>query len=84
MIQIDERIDEARLRQFASQVENIPAYQLNFWKEHFLWDEGPEFYHGTVAAFAFSYEVCRNDQDKQAMGCALAIVSKHIVNKGWW
>jgi hypothetical protein len=84
MIQIDERLDEARLRQFASRVDELPPHILHFIHESFLWEEGPEYYHGLASGLAFAYQTCPPCDRQKIMGAALAMISKHIVAKGWW
>jgi hypothetical protein len=84
MIQIDDRIDEARLRQWASQAEAASPNVQHVIDESFLWEQGPEYYHGQVAALAFAYQAASDAKLRGMIGAALARVSKHIVDKGWW
>lgn len=84
MIQIDARIDEATLRQFASQVDTIPPNVRHVIDESFLWEEGPEYYHGQVAALAFCFQLAEGTDKQAVIGSALAVVAAHIIKKGWW
>jgi len=84
MMQIDERFDEARLRQFATQITKAGPNVRNGLEQSFLFEQGPEFYHGQAAALAFAYCAATDPIQKHIFGMALATVAKHIVDKGWY
>lgn len=86
MIQIDQRIDEAMIRQFASQVQFIPPRLLNLLRQSMLLEEGPEFYHGQLAAFQYAHQLAAAAKapHAQTLGCTMAVIAEHIINKGWW
>lgn len=84
MIQIDERIDEARLRKWAAEVAKIPPRARHMFEECLLKDQNPEYYHGQVAALAFSYQVAADSEHRELIGGALSVICQHIIDKGWW
>lgn len=86
MIQIDEKFDEARIRKFAAGVEHIPPRLLNLLRESLLLEQGPEYYHGQLAAFQYAHQlaVIAKAPHAQTLGCIMSVIAEHIVNKGWW
>ena len=84
MLQIDERIDEARIRQFAANAEHIPLKVRNMLSEVILKEQGPEFYHGQLAALQFSHQLEEGTQAQMVTAAAMAVIAEHIVQKGWW
>ncbi len=84
MLQIDERMDEVRIRQFASQVPHIPPKVRHLLAESLLWEQGPDYYHGQLAALAFSHQLTNGTDHQAVIACAMAVIAKHIVEKGWW
>jgi len=84
MIQLDGKIDEKRLRQFASQVKHIPPHALHVIHEMMCKDQSPEFYHGQMAALQFAHQLMAGTQSQNTVGATMAVVAKHIVDNGWW
>lgn len=85
MLQIDQRIDEARIRQFASEVQHIQPRLLHLLRESLLMDQTPEFYFGQIAAFQYAHQLAMAAKapHAQTIGCTIAVIAEHIVNKGW-
>lgn len=84
MLQIDERIDAQRIREWASNAQHIKSNIRRVFDEMILKDEGRDFYFGQLAALQYAHQL--NNQDKETQGllmCALTIISEHIVQKGW-
>lgn len=84
MLQIDERMDEARIRQFAAQVQFIPRKVRRVLDEMILKDQGPEFYHGQLAAIHYAHQAIGPGEQQDIMACIMAIIADHIIEKGWW
>lgn len=78
MIQIDERIDQARLAQFAAQAKQLPFATRHFMQESFKCAETPEFYAGLIAGLAAAYQLASIDNGQQFIGAALATASEYI------
>lgn len=85
MLQIDSRIDDARIRQFASEARHISPRLLHLLRESLLMGEGQEFYRGQLAALQYAHQLAMAAKapHAQTLGCVIAVVSENIVNKGW-
>lgn len=84
MLQIDERIDAQRIREWASNAQYIKPNIRRVFDEMILKDEGREFYFGQLAALQYAHQLNGQIQENQGfLACALAIIAEHIVQKGW-
>lgn len=57
VLQIDERVDEQRLAQFASELAKASPVVLNTVGERFRHQEPADFYEGLLAGFVASYVI---------------------------
>ena len=81
MIQLDETIDNERLRQFASQLTTIPKDQKRMLEEMIVGDKTPDFYLGLCAGLAASYQIASQPNAKQLIGACLAAASEQALRK---
>lgn len=79
MIQLDERIDDERLRQFASQLAAIPNDRKRMIEEMIVGDKTPDFYLGLCAGLAASYQIASQPNGQQLIGACLAAASQHAI-----
>jgi hypothetical protein len=79
MIQMDERLDTARLAQFAAQSTEIKVKIRLFLEEGFVGDQSQEFYIGLASAFAVAYQVTTLPNAHEHIGNILAIASEHAL-----
>lgn len=86
MLQIDQRIDEARIRQFADEVQHISPRLLHFLQESLVFDKEADFYHGQLAALQFAHQLAKaaNAPHAMTLGCTIAVIAKHIVDNELW
>lgn len=87
MFQIDERIDYARVQQFASQVSNISNRLSRELEENLTDAQSDDFYLGLLAGYANSLAVNQNDElsdeDKSSLlGAIVATVADKIAKRG--
>lgn len=87
MFQIDERIEYARVQQFASQVSNISNRLSLELEENFAGDQADEFYLGLLAGYANSLAIDQNaelsGEDKTSLlGAIVATVADKIAKRG--
>ena len=78
MIQIDQRLKESQINQFASQAELLSPALKNFLLESFSGAETPEFYQGLAAGMAAAYQLTSINDGRHYLGAALATAAKQI------
>lgn len=80
MLQIDARVPNETLTQFASQVKGLQPQVRNFMAESLVGDQPPEFYAGLAAGLVAGYQYAGTGPGGQEfIGLALATVADHIV-----
>lgn len=78
MLQIDQRLQESQIGQFASQTEHLSPVLKNFLLESFSGAESPEFYQGLAAGLAAAYQLTSIENGRTYLGAALATAAKQI------
>lgn len=82
MMQIDARVPDETIVQFASQVAGMKPQVRNFMAESLVGDQTPEFYAGLAAGLAAGYQYAGTGPGGQEfIGLALATVADHIVRQ---
>lgn len=79
MLQIDLRLTDAQVAQFAAQTEALPPTIRNFMHESFSGAESPEFYHGLSAGLAAAYQIAQLERGRDYIGAALATATQQIL-----
>lgn len=84
---IDEKIDFDRIKQFASQIDELPDSLIEDFENKFEGDKDMNFYHGLIAGLAGSYSAATNqdfikkNQVSGTIGAMLAFVSSKFKNE---
>lgn len=80
-LSLDEKIDQARVRQFASQIAKVPQNVRVWFEETFSGQQSTEFYEGLLSAYATAYVMAQglSQQDLTATtGNLVAFVAKEL------
>jgi hypothetical protein len=84
---IDEKIDFQRIKQFASQVDELPDSLIADFESKFEGDKDMNFYHGLIAGLAAAYsasideDFVKKNQVSGTIGAMLAFVSSKFKNE---
>ena len=84
---IDEKIDFDRIKQFASQIDELPDSLIEDFESKFVGDKDMNFYHGIIAGLAGAYSASTNrdfiekNQVSGTIGAMLAFVSSKFKDK---
>lgn len=79
MLQLDARIPEESLCQFASQFPTLPKPLQNLLLEAYVGNETPDFYQGLAAGLAAAYQMAGELEGRHYIGASLAKIAEHIV-----
>ncbi len=80
-LSLDEKIDEARVRQFASQMAEVPTSSKAWFEETFSGEHSTEFYEGLLAGYANMHVMVTNlspEKLKQYSGPIVAFVAEEL------
>ena len=88
MFQIDERIDYARIQQFATQVSALSAGERELFDAHFSGGESTDFNLGLLAGLAGAHVLASDasltaEQKAQNLGKLVAFVADKIARRGF-
>ena len=87
MFQIDDRVDYARIQQFATQIENVSDRTKTQFDSHFGGKDSDDFYLGLLSGYANAYVVQSSEEisDKEKLeyiGALVAYVADKIAGRG--
>jgi hypothetical protein len=84
-LSLDEKIDRARVRQFASQMKCVPQASKAWLEETFSGEHSIEFYEGLLAAYANMYVMAEagigRESFKDYSGHIVAFVADQLEKK---
>ena len=88
MFQIDQRVDYARVQQFAAQIAEVSPETLREFQAHFHGQENADFHHGLLAGFAGAFVMASSedlapDQKQDYLGALVAFVADKIAKQGF-
>ena len=86
MFAVDEKIDNERIKQFASQIDQVPSEFRKQIETAFQGKENLDFYLGLLTGYANSYVLASSGDLKkgeadQAIGFLIAFVADHLVKQ---
>ena len=80
-LSLDERIDEARVRKFASQMANVPENIRIWFEETFSGEHSLDFYEGLLSAYAnmnVMVQSLKSEQLKEYSGPIVSFVANEL------
>ena len=81
---LDDKIDKEIVKQFASQLEQLPQETRLWFEETFDGRHSIEFYEGLLSAYATMYQIIQGvspEQTKQYSGQIVAFVADKLQKK---
>ncbi len=87
MFQIDERVDYARVQQFAAEMQHVSPRVRDEFAASFDGGEPDDFYHGLLTGYANAYVLMSSDEltleeKKNYLAALVAFVSDNMARRG--
>src|SRR4051812_40789523 len=68
-------------REFAKQIENVPAGMREEMESCFIGDKSNDFYRGLLAGFAASHQMVDKGYTAEHIGCIIAFICDKMAKK---